>query len=252
MATNNPPAYRLSGYLKSLSHRIKTAAAALSGQTVCPVCTLPATQHGLCSGCFNDLSLLLRPHGKYCPLCARYSAGGTPCGHCQTKPPPQQATYAVCRYLPPLSSLIHHYKFAGGIHLHTALAQLLPNHPSPWPQTPQAVLAVPLSRRRLHRRGFNQSRLLAHSLAEHLQLPLLPQNTVKRRHRPPQSTLPEKARHANVRNVFTVCRPEHIRGRRILLVDDVVTTGATFSELAKTLHQSGAAAVYCLALAKPD
>lgn len=180
--------------------------------------------------------------------------GGLPCGRCQRRPPPQRMLAASFRYAPPLSNLLYDYKFLGRNHLYAVLAeQMLACMPA-WPEdaVPDAVAAVPLSRRRLHERGFNQSRLLAEEVAAGLNLPLLPPSALKRSHRPPQSTLPKNLRHKNVRGAFQVADVSWVKKRKLLLIDDVVTTGATLAELSQTLMQAGAEAVCCWALAKPD
>ncbi|PIT13350.1 amidophosphoribosyltransferase [Snodgrassella alvi] len=113
-----------------------------------------------------------------------------------------------------------------------------------------AVLAMPLSRKRLFERGFNQSQLLAAIIARHYALPVLRPDCVQRCYRPPQSTLKKSARQRNVRGVF---RLNHaVKKRNLLLIDDVVTTGATITELAQTLKKSGASRIYVWTLAHPE
>lgn len=208
----------------------------------------------VCAACRADLDTLRLDAKRHCPLCGMPSAWGTPCGVCQRKPPPQQGLRAAFRYAPPVSNLVYAYKFLGQNHLASVLAESMLADIPAWPEAaaPDAVLAVPLSRQRLHRRGFNQSALLAAAVAERLQLPLLPPSALRRQHRAAQSTLPKALRRRNVRGVFQVALPEAVKGRKLLLIDDVVTTGATLAELSQTLMRSGAAAVYCWVLARPD
>lgn len=189
---------------------------------------------------------------RRCPLCAAPSASGLPCGHCQKKAPPQTRLSAAYRYSPPLSNLIYAYKFLGRPDLYDALAELLLAEPPDWPAPPSIVMAMPLSVPRLHQRGFNQSLLLAEALARHLNLPLQPPFAVKRSHRAPQSTLPRHLRAKNVRGIFQVASNADVKNRHVLLIDDVVTTGATIGELARTLRQAGAAAVYARVLARAE
>ncbi|WP_225748621.1 ComF family protein [Eikenella sp. Marseille-P7795] len=156
------------------------------------------------------------------------------------------------RYAPPISNLIYAYKFLGRNDLYAALAELLLADVPDWPAPPDVVMAMPLSVPRLHRRGFNQSLLLAEAVAQGLNLPLLPPFAVKRSHRAPQSTLPREQRAQNVRGVFQVASAADVKNRHVLLIDDVVTTGATIGELARSLRRAGAAAVYAWVLARPD
>lgn len=224
----------------------ETAACALCGQT--------GDGAVVCAICLADWDALHRAVGRHCPMCARASAGGVLCGACQKRPLPQQRTVASYRYAPPLSALILAHKFQGQNHLYAALAQMMLRHTPQWPPeaAPDVILAMPLSRQRLNQRGFNQSWLLAQAVSKDLKIPLLSPFVVKRTHRPPQSTLPASERRHNVRGVFRVVRPEQMVGKNVLLIDDVMTTGATLEELARTLHQSGVASVYAWVLAKTD
>ena len=111
---------------------------------------------------------------------------------------------------------------------------------------------VPVSTLRNLRRGYDQAALLAKALGKRLRMPTI--RTLKKiRHTPPQSSIQGNAlRRANVLGAYRVCDPEAIRGKRILLIDDVVTTGATSSECAKTLLTAGADKVLFAAIAAAD
>ena len=111
------------------------------------------------------------------------------------------------------------------------------------------VTWVPISTRRLRKRGYDQSRLLAQAVAQELQLPL-EHCLVKKKHNQTQSEIrtPE-ARRANVLGAYEVCSQIPLAGKKILLVDDVITTGATAGECARMLLMSGAKEVYCAAVA---
>ena len=105
------------------------------------------------------------------------------------------------------------------------------------------VMPVPLARRRLFHRGYNQATLLARPIAHALGVKI-DYDSVRRLYRPDMGHKTARERAENIHGVFSVVRPENIRGRRILLVDDVMTTGATFSELRRVLMRAGASAVY--------
>ena len=109
---------------------------------------------------------------------------------------------------------------------------------------------VPISSDRRRERGFDQSRLLAESAAKHLRQTAVP--TLKKKRRVPRQSLlrDPQARKANVLGVYSVTKPEAVAGKRILLIDDIATTGATISECAKTLLMAGAEEVLAAALAK--
>jgi len=101
------------------------------------------------------------------------------------------------------------------------------------------ILPVPLANRRLFKRGYNQAGLLARGIAKYLNAKI-DYDSVRRTHKKDMGHLSPKERAKNISGVFRVTRPENIRGRNILLVDDVLTTGATFNELTKVLKRAGA------------
>jgi ComF family protein len=109
---------------------------------------------------------------------------------------------------------------------------------------------VPLHPARLAERGFNQAELLATPCAAYWRLPILGRALVRTRPTLPQTDLDAAARRANVRNAFRVARPAAVEGRRMLLVDDVLTTGATVGAAAQALQAAGATAVGVLTLAR--
>ena len=114
------------------------------------------------------------------------------------------------------------------------------------------VSCIPLSRKRMHDRGYNQAELLAKEISKKVGVEYLP--TLKKiRHNTAQSTIKDsKQRAANVIGAYRVVDAEKVKGKYILLVDDVVTTGSTVSECARILKKSGAKAVYCVTLARRE
>lgn len=111
------------------------------------------------------------------------------------------------------------------------------------------VMPVPLARRRLFHRGYNQAALLAHPIARTMGIKM-DVDSVRRKYRPDMGHKNARDRAENIRGVFRVAHPERICGRRILLVDDVMTTGATFAELRRVLMRAGATAVYGITFAR--
>lgn len=110
---------------------------------------------------------------------------------------------------------------------------------------------IPLSKHRLRWRGFNHARELAKELSQRLSIPLLEEGVlIKTKHTLPQVELEENARTLNVLGVFRVEKKEKIRNKKILLVDDVFTTGATMEEAAKTLREAGAKEVWGIVIAR--
>ena len=112
------------------------------------------------------------------------------------------------------------------------------------------VLPVPLHRNRERARGFNQADLLARQLGRQCGIPLGGRDCVRVRDTPPQAGLRAAQRRKNVRGAFAVPRPAKVRGKRVLLVDDVMTTGATVDACARVLRQAGAEGVWVVTLAR--
>lgn len=195
---------------------------------------------------------LARLPEQLCPLCTRFSFNGIVCGLCQQSMPPFQRLFASYRYVPPLRQLLHACKHQRRLYLIDTLINLMLRHPPLWLKQHcfDAVLAMPLSRQRLFGRGFNQSALLAGAVARWLQRPLLPVSAVERVHRPAQSTLGKLQRKRNIRGAFRI--RHNVQGLNLLLIDDVVTTGATVAELARMLEQAGAGAVFVWVLSRPE
>jgi ComF family protein len=187
-------------------------------------------------------------------ICPRYCGGQISAGFCEQcqQQWPFTSLYASYRYAEPLQQMLRAFKHQRQLALLDTLAALMLAQPPQWLEQVKidAVLAMPLSRKRLFERGFNQSQLLAAIIARHYALPVLQPDCVERSYRPPQSTLKKSARQRNVRGVF---RLNHaVKKRNLLLIDDVVTTGATITELAQTLKKSGVSRIYVWTLAHPE
>jgi ComF family protein len=202
---------------------------------------------GLCARCRTALAPLAR---QACAVCARpLAAHALPedyrCGACRESPPAFDRLLALWSYRPPLDAVVQGLKFRRldylGSHLAAALAEGLGDRLAGFDR----IVPVPLHWRRRLARGYNQAEKIAQPLAGLLGVPcaLL---LSRRRATPPQSLLGRTERLANLRRAFQVPRPQRVRGLRILLVDDVVTTGATLDAAAGALRIAGAAAVTAL------
>lgn len=198
-------------------------------------------QSALCAGCAADLLRLASP---VCSICAAPLVTPAPrCADCLRDPPAYDATHAALRYAFPLDRLVQHLKF-GGRHAFHRLASadffaaclLAGPHPDG-----DIIVPVPLSRVRLRERGFNQALEIARPLARALDLPLDTHALVRARDTPPQSRLPWRVRHRNVRHAFACT--EDFAGKTVIVVDDVMTTGATLDAVARTLKANGAVRV---------
>jgi len=160
------------------------------------------------------------------------------CGRCIAEPPHYDIVVAACRYAFPLDSLIQAYKYNGRLVAGAALASLLTDRVR---QRPDLIVPVPLTAQRLRERGFNQALELARALGQVMGVPVNAQLCVKTRDTAPQTRLPWKERRKNIRGAFVV--EGGVAGCHVGVVDDVLTTGATLSELARNLKRAGAATV---------
>lgn len=170
---------------------------------------------------------------------------GHVCGQCLKKAPPFSKVLNYGLYEGVLSEAINHLKFYGIKRLAKPLAGLLCAFDF---SGLDGIVPVPLSMRRLRERGFNQSLLIARVISRKFHVPLLMDNLMKIKETPPQIGLTAKKRLLNLKNAFGV--KGDIKGFRILLVDDVMTTGATVTECSKVLIKAGAKEVTVLTLAR--
>ena len=187
----------------------------------------------LCAECEAELPRLEQP---LCPRCALPAPRGETCGRCLAAPPRYDATVAALAYAFPADALVHSLKFRGELALAPLLALLLKEKISL--QGVDCVIPVPLSRRRLKERGYNQSAEIARHLGH---AKLLVSACERSRDTAPQLELPFDERRRNVRGCF-ISR-ESLDGASVAVVDDVMTTGATLEEMAATLKRAGAVRV---------
>lgn len=173
---------------------------------------------------------------------------GSICRECIAHPSPLRQTRAPLRYQEPTSDLIHRFKYEGYFALGRPLAHFLAEAWPRWDQPPDLILPIPLHPRRRRQRGYNQSELLARPLGEAKSIPVSASALRRTRHTVPQVGLGPEERHHNVSGAFEADDAE-VGGRHVLLVDDVLTTGATMSAAAEAVLSAGAESVsaYCLA-----
>ena len=186
------------------------------------------------------------------PFASRYPLDGQGlCSLCRLGLPGYEGAYSYGFYDGPLRHLIQLFKFEGVPSLAHPLGRYLVRA-VPRDRTFDVVVPMPLHWFRRWRRGFNQSELLAREVARRLGLPLSTRALGRQRHAAPQSGLSSAARRRNVAGLFAVSDRKSIEGRRVLLVDDVLTTGATAQAAAHALKRAGAAQVVVLTLARAD
>jgi ComF family protein len=180
------------------------------------------------------------------------SEPGPVCGPCRRRAPGFDYARSAAVYEDVMREALHAFKFRGRRALAAPLGDLLGETPGGGlpAGVPALLLPVPLHPRRERERGFNQAALLAGRLGRTWRVPVRDDVLVRAVPTPSQTELDASARLANVRGAFRVRRPEAIAGRHVLLVDDILTTGATLSECARCLRAGGAATVGALTVAR--
>jgi ComF family protein len=248
----------LSSWKNSALEPVRRILASLTGAVypgLCPLCQTPLEKADarFCAPCEASLIPLGPPR---CPKCgepfAAPDTGDHLCGNCSRRKPPFAHARAFGLYQGALAEGIKRLKFSNHFTLVRRLAVLLEQAfiAEMSGAAYDLIIPVPLHRKRLRQRGFNQAILIALPLARHHHLRLDHHNLVRVRDTPPQYGLSRHQREQNVKGAFSLQAPKAIAGRRVLLVDDILTTGATARECARTLRRAKAANIDVLTLAR--
>ena len=237
---NQTPPDEVDGLRARLGFWLRNDASRLLWPARCLICGESAEDaRDLCRACAAAL-----PWNQVaCDRCALPLAAPGTCGACLRRPPPLAAVHAACRYGFPLDRLLLRFKFHHDLTAGRLLSQLMAESCTPLPR-PDAVIPIPLHRARLRHRGYDQALELARPLARALSLPLLDNALLRVRATRAQSELDAATRRRNLRNAFAVDVPAVLRARQVLprhvvLVDDVMTTGATLHAAATALLRVG-------------
>lgn len=209
----------------------------------CLLCGQTSGDTVLCHACADGLPRL---PAIRCPCCALPTPAGEVCGRCLAHPPHYDRTLAAFNYGFPLDKLVQAFKYAHRLALAPYFGRALAEHADGLGA--DLVVPLPLHPTRLRERGFNQALELARPVATALGLPIDTGACTRSRHTPAQAGLPWKEREKNIRGAFHCTRD--LSGKRIALVDDVMTTGASLNECARTLKLHGAAEVTLLVVAR--
>jgi ComF family protein len=199
----------------------------------------------LCLDCRAELPYL--PSGL-CARCSTHRTAAGACSACRRLSPTVSAIYAAFAYQGAARTAVVTLKFRSARYLAPLMGDLLCEHLESRPVRAELVVPVPLAPKRLRQRGFNQAALLAERVAPSLQGEVA--DVLRRADRPAQVGLGAAQRLSNLAGAFECPDPAAIKGRNVVLVDDVVTTGATISACADTLADAGAGRVRVLVFAR--
>lgn len=237
--SNSPP---VKPVVQRLRHRAAALLELLLPQS-CALCGQTCGRQAVCPECDDELPR----HGQgVCPSCGDISITGAVCGRCLRHPPHVDASLAAFVYDFPVDRLVHRFKYAGHLHLARWWAKCLGDVVSG--RQFDLIVPMPLHPTRLRERGFNQAVEIGRHLAPLLGIPMPLAACARIRATPPQADLERKQRLKNVRGAFE-CRQD-LSGRRVLLVDDVMTTGASLNELARVVKLHGAVSATALVAAR--
>ena len=206
----------------------------------CLLCASPqANNHALCEACIRDLPF---SPATSCPQCG-LSSNGLVCGSCLNFAPDFDATHAVFLYAFPIDAMMQGYKYGSMLHLSQTFGQLLVSKVDL--NSVDLIIPMPMHPARIKERGFNQALEIAKIFSKEK---LDYKSAIRQKLTPPQASLPFKERVKNIKGAFAV--NADMAGKRVAIVDDVMTTGASLNELAKTLKKAGASHVECWVVAR--
>lgn len=223
---------------------------------LCPSCRAMVAEPGsLCPDCWKGMDFLARPFCQRCGLPFSFDAGdgeALVCAACLDDPPPWREARSVLRYNDASKGLILAFKHADRTDLAPALARWMSRAGAELMERSDLIVPVPLHWLRLFQRRFNQSALLAQALGKIARKPVAPDLLARTRRTASQGHLKRSERFGNVKGAFAVRKGQlsAIQGKTVLLIDDVLTSGATAKECAKTLLKAGAKEVDMLTVAR--
>ncbi len=219
---------------------------------LCLVCDAPVGEpNGLCAACWKSIRFIERPFCEKCggPFDLPVEEG-TLCSACLAEAPVYTAARSAILYDEASKPLVLRFKHADRIHAAPALARWMAQAGAAFWPAADVIAPVPLHRWRLLKRRYNQSALLALAIGKEVKKPVAVDLLIRRRATDSQGHRNKKERRENVVGAFVLKKGADVAGKNVVLVDDVLTSGATVSECARVLLKAGAAGVYVLTLAR--
>jgi ComF family protein len=212
----------------------------------------PAREEYICSSCWFKIKRNIPP---FCQSCGRHLEKGNPykniCPGCLKTALSFDRAFSPCLYEGVIKELIHEFKYKGKAHLAKPLSKIMSEFIKEY-DLPidylDYIIPMPLHKTRLREREFNQAEILSRHLASEFNINLA-HALIRHRLTRTQTELPVNKRFMNVRDSFSVASNYNLKNKNLLLIDDVLTTGATSSEAAYTMKNAGANIVFVLTLA---
>jgi ComF family protein len=206
----------------------------------------------VCGVCWQEMDFIAKPFCTQCgmPFAFDEADDALLCGGCISDAPAFDVARSALRYNDKSRGLITGFKYSDKLHAARLFSGWMTQAGKACLEGADMIVPVPLHRVRLFTRRYNQSALLAQHIARQSGLPFYPRLIKRLRNSAPQASLSRSSRLTNVKGIFTVLPPYDVGGKHVVLVDDVMTTGATVRECAKALKKAGAASVRVLVLAR--
>ena len=188
----------------------------------------------LCNDCLEEMPSITCS----CPQCALPATTSATCGACQQNPPAFDRVVALYHYQPPVNTLVQQMKFSNRLEYSTLFGHLLAERLAAMDARPDLLVPVPLHHSRLRKRGYNQSWEITRSLARSSGIESSRTLCCRVRKTPLQTGLDARQRRKNLKQAFRVTAD--LGGKHVCIIDDVMTTGSTLNEMARTLKRAGA------------
>jgi ComF family protein len=212
-----------------------------------PIC-LGCGEEGvfICPDCFSKIYLIPQ---DVCSYCGSYTSKSGRCANCFGKVLPYEAYRGFAFYDGVIRKGIHHLKYQNDLTIGRYLAKILKTVYDRAGWVVDLIVPIPIGEKKMEERGYNQAERLARPLSDLLNLPMIPEALIRINEISSQVGLNQTERRENVRQAF-VAKANLVRGKCVLLVDDVFTSGATMEAASTELKQAGASKVFCLTVAK--
>lgn len=202
----------------------------------------------LCSACRQSFIALESPF--VCPVCGRWTGSVAVCGACTTHPPYFTRGFYLFSFEGPLREAVHAFKFGGRIDVGKALMNMGRERIASSAAAFDVIVPIPVTDRRLKQRGFNQSYIMAEEISRMTGAPVDCETLVKVKETADQYKLSKEERERNIRRAFSLKDGRSFKGKRLLLVDDLYTTGNTAAEACRMLRRTKAEEILFFALAR--
>ena len=219
----------------------------------CGLCREIIADNGeICSDCWQKLNFISNPLCKICGYPHEFDMGeGAQCGACMANEPQFHGHRSALYYDEHSKRLVHDLKYYDRPIMVRRLGQWMAQTAPDWLALENVILMpIPIHRYRLWKRKYNQAALLAKTIAKQQNMEVELEGLIRTKNRPPQASLPRAKRLKNLNAAFAVNPKIAIKNRPIILIDDVMTTGATVNACARLLKKAGSGRVFCLTFAR--